>query len=338
VVKRRPPPYADDQVKEEILRYLHEKRTNPRGIDSAKVGIMDLRRALKQKGIEQKEVIRNLLYLIEAKWVREEVEENQIWTGKRTFIQKSKTFIITNQGMELFDGKSKFHRPNGLAGINIQNVTGVVNLGDNNIIRNEAVNLYRTLEELDNRIRLADQLNDEEKLNYRAEIKTIESQLSKPSPDRNILSRSWSVLKGLATIGSLANFVEKVRPAIEQIITNPPPNRRVKLPLSLSRAKALKMLEEQEELLDRMEQEKGDVVAGPLTRLLIQGKIEMLRWFLTIETAVENHALSLDTRIIQMLQKQRDLLNQSIDDRNPNSINKVEIQGRIEILEWLLMN
>jgi hypothetical protein len=219
VVKRPPPQsYTDDQVKDAILKYLHEKRTNPRGLDSAKVGIMELRKELKQKGIEQKEVIRNLLYLIEARWVREEVEENQIWTGKRTFVQKSKSFIITNQGMELFDEKSRFHRPDGLAGINIQNVTGVVNLGDNNIIRNEAVNLYKTLEELDNRIRMTDQLKDEEKLNYRAEVKTMQSQLSKPNPDKDILRKSWDALKGIATIGSLGNVIDKVGSALEQAI------------------------------------------------------------------------------------------------------------------------
>ncbi len=151
-------------------------------------------------------------------WVKEDVEKNQIRTVNGFFTQKTKKYIITNQGMEYFDEQSKFSRPSGLAGINIENVTGVVNIGDNNLIRNEAVDLFKVLQELENKIRVTEQLSDEDKVNYRAEVKTIESQLSKPSPDGNIIKRSWSVLKCLSTVVSLASGIEKVRPIIEQML------------------------------------------------------------------------------------------------------------------------
>ena len=48
-------------------------------------------------------------------------------------------------------------------------------------------------------------------------VSTIQSQLSKPNPDRNIIKTSWSVLKGLGAVGSLTAFVETVKPIIEQM-------------------------------------------------------------------------------------------------------------------------
>lgn len=212
------PTFTDDQVMEAILEFLYQKRRKPTSVDSAKVGIMDIRKAMKEKGIERDDVIRNLLYLVEAKWVREEVEESQIGTGRRFITNKTKKYIITNQGMELFDDKSKFHRPDGLAGINIGNVSGVVVIGDDNFVRNEAVSLFNSLEELDRRLRVTSELSDEEKVNYRAEIKTVQSQLSKSPPDKDIVAKSWENIRNLAAVTSLVSFVERARPAIEQLL------------------------------------------------------------------------------------------------------------------------
>lgn len=205
------PSFTDDDVKHTILEYLHGRRVNARSVDSAKAGIMEIRRALLLKGMDQKSVVRNLLYLMEATWVREDVKTRQIPTKKGGFIpSESKTYIITNQGVEFFEGKSKFSKPDVPAGINIHNLNGVFSIGDNNLIRNETKHIYEKLEELENKIRLTDQLDDQAKVNYRAEVKTIQSQLSKPTPDKNIVDRAYGALKNLAPIASLAPLVATV--------------------------------------------------------------------------------------------------------------------------------
>lgn len=82
------------------------------------------------------------------------------------------------------------------------------------------------------------------------------------------------------------------------------------------------------------------IVAGPLTGLVIKGRIDILNWILTIyqnngsKIAME----SIDSRILVMLQRQKELLEDAEEIRKPDHTSKLEVQGRIEMLEWLLMN
>jgi hypothetical protein len=87
----------------------------------------------------------------------------------------------------------------------------------------EFVPLFKSLDDLKNRIGITDELDDETKLDYQAEVKTIQSQLSKPNPGRNILSKSWDRLKGLVPIASLAIAIHNIHHT-----TNPTNNRRLK--------------------------------------------------------------------------------------------------------------
>jgi len=133
VKKRTTPSFTDDEVGDAILRELYERRANARGMSNAKAGIMEIRRALKKKGIGQKQVIKNLLYLIEYGWVSEVVQQGQIKRGSGFFPTTTTKYMITNQGMELFDEESKFSRPQGVAGIRIENESGIVVVGKTNL-------------------------------------------------------------------------------------------------------------------------------------------------------------------------------------------------------------
>jgi hypothetical protein len=80
--------------------------------------------------------------------------------------------------------------------------------------------------------------------------------------------------------------------------------------------KVLKMIERQNELLRSMERHDRNMAAGPLTKLLIHGRVDMLNWFLTIQSdkSLEESTSSLDSRVMQMLHKQKDLLQEPIDE------------------------
>jgi hypothetical protein len=78
--------------------------------------------------------------------------------------------------------------------------------------------LYRGLNLLDEEIRRSDQFSDEQKLNYRAEIETIKSQLAKPEPNRGILKSAWEGLKALATVGGVVGLFLQVKTLIEPLI------------------------------------------------------------------------------------------------------------------------
>jgi hypothetical protein len=217
VVKRPTTTYTDDQAKEAVLSYLHQKWKNALGMKSSKPQINEIRTAMKAKGLEQKQVRRNLQYLIDTGWVQQEVKTSAFHTGKRMVTSERVSYMISSQGIDYFEGRSKFEKREGLAGIRIENVSGIVIIGNNNYARQEYVHLFKTLEELDNKIRLTDQLTDEQKLDYSADLKTIQSQLAKANPDKGIIAKLWGGVKGLASIGSFAGFVEKAQTALEQV-------------------------------------------------------------------------------------------------------------------------
>ena len=52
-----------------------------------------------------------------------------------------------------------------------------------------------------------------------ADIETIQSQLAKPQPNKNILSAAWTAIKGIATIGEVAHLVAQVTPYIVPLLT-----------------------------------------------------------------------------------------------------------------------
>lgn len=209
---------SEDEVRHDILSYLYDAYKNPRGMDSHKLKISKIRSDMKKKGIEGKHVIRNLNYLIETGWAIEEVKESKFFTGKMSVPTEQKTYRISKDGIDHFEEPSKFQKSDKLTGINITNVQGVVAIGNDNYIRNEFAELFKSLDELDREIRMTNELSDEEKVSYQAEINTIQSQLRKPKPDNNILKASWGVLKGLTTISSIAGSVEKILPIIQKLI------------------------------------------------------------------------------------------------------------------------
>ena len=210
---------SDDDVRSAILEYLWKAWKNPRGMDSHKLKISQMESDLKKNGIEKKYVIRNLHYLIETGLVIEEIKESQFHTETMSIPTEKKRYRISKDGIDLFEGTSKFQRSNRLAGINIGDVkNSVIILGDNNIVRNVNKELFEALNELGAHIRISSEISDDEKIDHQADIDTIKAQLMKSKPDKGIVGKAWSALKAVATINGVISFYTKVAPIVEALI------------------------------------------------------------------------------------------------------------------------
>ena len=194
---------SDDSIREIILKYFYNALTNSIGLESHKLKISKVYADLKKLSIERKPAVRNLRYLIETKWIIEEIK-NITYATRTT---ESKTYRISKDGIDLFEGSSKFQKSDKSAGINMGNITNsIVNLGDDNYISyvfNENKDLAESLNKLGSQIRLSSEILDKQKIEYQAEINTINSQLMKSNPDKGIIQKSWDILKGVSTINSL---------------------------------------------------------------------------------------------------------------------------------------
>ena len=206
---------SDDSVREIILKYFYDALNESRGLESHKLKLKQIYKGLKERGIERKPAVRNLRYLIETKWILEEIKEIHFATRQG----ESKTYRISKDGIDLFEGSSKFQKSDRFTGINISNLTNsVVVIGNNNYVRNEHKDLAESLNKLGNQIRLSSELSDEQKVEYQAEINTINSQLAKSNPDKGIIQKSWEFLKGVSVVNSLITLFNHTSDLIKHFL------------------------------------------------------------------------------------------------------------------------
>jgi len=211
--KKKSSSLTNDEIRKVILEYLYNIHKKARSLKKARVSMKDLKKGLKERGLREQEIIRNLDYLIQSGWVTVEREETEFKTPKGfTRKQVKEYYKISDTGINYFEGPSEFQRvAKSFSGINITNIQGVTVVGDQNVVVNtQYLDLYRRLSLLSEAVRNSGQLTDREKLEYVMEIETIKDQLAKPSPDKNIMKLAWEKLKPLATISGIMTFFRQV--------------------------------------------------------------------------------------------------------------------------------
>lgn len=90
-----------------------------------------------------------------------------------------------------------------------------LSFGDRNQISQSVVTLDNALTELSEKIDKSTALTDDEKNDYKSDIKTIASQVGKSKPNRQIIKVAWETVKALADIEGFAQLVGRIAPLIQ---------------------------------------------------------------------------------------------------------------------------
>ena len=213
---------SDEQIRSAMLRYFYDRNKNATslmGKRGSAVRISDLKSELKTAhGFTQQQVQSNLTYLLSQGWVDEKREEKKYTPpGGSVVTSATRYYIITAAGIDKIDGPGEFTMDK-FHGIKIE-ATGqnIITLGDGNQVDAKFGEIGQALAEL--RTAITDSEADEStKLTYVAEIETIQSQLAKPEPNRNIIKEAWETLKATATINGCISLVGKVAGLISQFV------------------------------------------------------------------------------------------------------------------------
>jgi DNA-binding PadR family transcriptional regulator len=208
---------SDEQVREEILKFLYMVRNKARSLSSIATTITKIKKELKPLGITQNQIVKNLDFLVQNGWVIKVIEKRIYKSPKGfEFPSEKKLYKLSDAGINYFEGPSRFTTTSRFAGININNVSGIVILGDNNIVRSEYVDLFKKLEQLENAVKLNNQLTTEDKLSVQADIQVIKDQLIKANPDKNIIQRAK---ESISFLGSIPGVMELFK-IVSNIISN----------------------------------------------------------------------------------------------------------------------
>ena len=203
-----------------MLQYFYERNqnsTSEKGKKGSHVKISDVKSELKEKhGLTQSQVASQLTYLISSGWVTKVSDERSFTTKGGAQIPRSQEwYVITADGIDRIEGESSaFMRQSPYSNVNITAVNSAVQLGDGNVVNESFVGLAEELAQLGKTISASD-LSDEEKMSAIAEIETINGQLAKASPSKEIIKIAWETLNnGKAAEGlvqSAAGLVNAVQ-------------------------------------------------------------------------------------------------------------------------------
>ena len=191
-------------MREAILGHMHDEYRRSRAANPGRRKISEIKKAMKSQGFTPQEIVRNLDYLVQTRWIIREEERYPVMGGRRPVMAKQLYFKISDKGVDYKAGPSKFQNIERYEGINVSSVGSVVVVGGNNVVNASYTELYGSLSILGEAIKANDKLTDEEKLNAQAEIETIKNQLVKSNPDRTTIQRAWAALKTIATLEGVA--------------------------------------------------------------------------------------------------------------------------------------
>ncbi len=199
-----------DAVRDAILRHLydlHRRARGPKGVGSK---IRELQSAMKKLGISQAQLNSNLDYLLQKGWVREVVTSHTFRTPGGTIREsKTSTYKISDIGIDKLEGASTYRRDERMGGVNVTNINGVTVIGDGNVVNTEFAELTRVLDELQRVVTQSTALSNEQRLNVLADVQTLQSQLSKPKPNRSVIKAVWSGIEKVVTAAEFTELVVK---------------------------------------------------------------------------------------------------------------------------------
>jgi len=209
--------FDPEEVRENLLNYLYyDKYKKSRSTKKQSATIGEIKKALKVKGYKESDIVSAITFLKDRGWIKEEKEKTKFFIkGKLTEGEKTK-YRISDIGIVYFEGPSKFVSSERFSGINITNIQGVTVVGNNNIVRNEFIDLFRELEKLGDIIRSNSKLSDKEKVDLQSDIETIKNQLGKTEPNKNIIKAAWETIKNkLKGISEVIEPISKIASLIE---------------------------------------------------------------------------------------------------------------------------
>ena len=210
---------SPDQVREDVLKYLYDRYKKSRSVKKQAASISEIKKALKPKGYKEQDITGAISFLIDRGWIKEIREKTKFFIKNRLTEREKITYRISDVGITHFEGSSKFPTSDKFSGISITNIQGVTVIGNNNVVRNEYLDLFNALEEIGDCIRSSDKLLDNEKMDLQNDLETIKNQLGKSVPNKIIIKTAWESIKDkLSKIPELADKVTKVLSLIKILL------------------------------------------------------------------------------------------------------------------------
>ncbi len=162
-------------------------------------------------GLTAQQIHSNLTYLENQGWVQDQPVTKSVMTRSGGVIPSTTSyFIITAAGIDRIGGPSVFTRDR-FEGIKIE-ATGqnIITLGDGNQVNAQFQALGESLADLRKAIKESSKLTEAEKVDLVVDVDTLQTQLGRKTPNRELISRLWEGINRAASLVGLADAASKV--------------------------------------------------------------------------------------------------------------------------------
>lgn len=213
----------NDEFRRQILRYFYDRNahsTSRLGKKGSAVRISDAKRELKESyGLTQQQVMSNLTYLVDQRWVKTFEVSKTVNVRGGTIPSSVVWYEVTAAGIDKIERESEFSPKESFSGINIHaSGRNVITLGDGNVIDARFEGVHDDLQELASAFKGSDVLNEEIKLSVVADIESLKDQLAKPEPDRRVIEILWENIDRIAATAGIVDLATKVGSALSGVV------------------------------------------------------------------------------------------------------------------------
>jgi hypothetical protein len=213
----------NDEIRNQILRYFYDRNaraTSRQGKKGSAVKISDAKRELKARhDLSQQQVISNLNYLIDRRWVKTVDVEKTVRVKGGTIPSMVTWYAISASGIEKIEGESEFTPRERYPGINITaSGRNVIQLGDGNVVNAQFSQLHNELQSLKHAVTSSPSLSDVAKLEIAADIETLKDQLAKPRPNKTVVPAIWEAIREAATVAGLIDHASRIAPLVHALL------------------------------------------------------------------------------------------------------------------------
>lgn len=211
---------TDTEIRQLLLQFFYNRNHKATSARSDKTGaaakISVVRRELKAlHGLEAAEVRSNLTYLISQGYIEEEQVTKSVPLKSGAIVPQATSYYrITAAGIDKIDGPGEF-TPDPFHGIKVE-ATGqnIITVGDHNRVNVKWEGPATLLSELRDAIVNSSEVAEGAKLDAVADIESIQAQLAKSTPSRELISGLWEGVKRVATAAGLAASVTTIGAAL----------------------------------------------------------------------------------------------------------------------------
>ena len=216
---------SNDEIRHQMLNYLRSRNANARSARSDKTGaavkISVMRRELKERhGLTQSEVRSNLTYLISEGWAEEQQITKSVPTRSGGVYPSSTSYYqITARGIDKIEGEGEFTMDK-FHGIRIE-ATGqnIITVGDGNQVDAKYETLAEAFVDLKEEIKRLD-ITERDKLDLVGDVDSIQSQLSKSTPNQSVVRSLWSGIKQVCEFAGLADKIVRISGMLDRLISH----------------------------------------------------------------------------------------------------------------------